>query len=167
MEKGNFEGMSVGRYTQSDAAPVWCGCRLGCTIGATWRIRLNFPRAAAMRHYVRLLRPLVFFLAHPPTFQTLPPPATTTATIERVQALADISRSRKRNPCTDCKSAICATTGHPHHFRSLHPGPCSSVGMRRGTYRHTQRDIHTDARDQYTFRVVYDSREMYNYYYDY
>jgi len=57
-----------------------------------------------------------FFLAHPPTFLTLPPPATTTATIHRVQALADISRSRQRNPCTDCKSAICTTRGHPTIF---------------------------------------------------
>ena len=30
----------------------------------------------------------------------------------------------------------------------LHPGPCSSAGMRRGT------DRHTDGRDHYTFRLV-------------
>jgi len=30
----------------------------------------------------------------------------------------------------------------------LHPGPRSSVGMRRGT------DRHTDGRDQYTFRLA-------------
>jgi len=40
----------------------------------------------------------------------------------------------------------------------LYPGACSSVRMRRGTHR--QRDKHTDARDQYTFRDVYASREM-------
>jgi len=34
----------------------------------------------------------------------------------------------------------------------LYPGLCSSVVMRRGT------DRHTDARDQYAFRVVCDSR---------
>ena len=45
-------------------------------------------------------------------------------------------------------------------FPKLHPGQCSSVGMRRETVRHTDTQRHTDARDQYTFRVVYDSREM-------
>jgi len=48
--------------------------------------------------------------------------------------------------------------GTPYHFPNLHPGPCSSVGMRRGT--ETQTDRHTDARDHYTCHVVYDSREM-------
>jgi len=43
--------------------------------------------------------------------------------------------------------------GTPYHSSKLHPGPCSSVGMRRRT------DRHTDARD-HTFRVVYDSREI-------
>jgi len=33
--------------------------------------------------------------------------------------------------------------------------------MRPGTNRHTDRHTHRRARDQYTFRVVYDSREMY------
>jgi len=42
--------------------------------------------------------------------------------------------------------------GAPRTIAKLHPGPCSSAGMRRRQY--------TDARDQYTFRVVYDSREM-------
>jgi len=47
----------------------------------------------------------------------------------------------------------------PYHFPKLHPGPCSSVGMRpRAADRHT--DTHTGARDQYTFRVVYDLREI-------
>jgi len=34
----------------------------GVHIGATWRIRLNRPCAAAMRSYVKLLRPLVSLL---------------------------------------------------------------------------------------------------------
>jgi len=38
--------------------------------------------------------------------------------------------------------------GTPYHSPKLDPGPCSSVGMRRGT------DRHTDMRDYYTFRVV-------------
>jgi len=42
--------------------------------------------------------------------------------------------------------------GTLYHSPKLHPGPYSSVGMRRGT------DTHT--RDQYTFLVIYDSREM-------
>jgi len=33
----------------------------GVHIGATWRIRLNCPCAAAMRPYVKLLWPLVAF----------------------------------------------------------------------------------------------------------
>jgi len=44
--------------------------------------------------------------------------------------------------------------GTPYHSYSLRPGPCSSVGMRRGT------DRHTDSRDHYTFRFGYASREM-------
>jgi len=46
--------------------------------------------------------------------------------------------------------------GIPYHSPKLHPGPCSNVGMRPRT--DTQAD--TDARDHYTFRIVYDSREM-------
>jgi len=42
----------------------------------------------------------------------------------------------------------------PLPFPSLHPGPCSSVGMQRGT------DRRTDGRDQCTFRLGYASREM-------
>jgi len=49
--------------------------------------------------------------------------------------------------------------GTPYHSFKFHPGPCSSVGMRPRT--DAQTDKHTDARDHYTFRVVYyDSREM-------
>jgi len=48
--------------------------------------------------------------------------------------------------------------GHPLPFPKLHLGPCSSegtsVGMRRGT------DRHTDGHDQYTFLLSYASREM-------
>ena len=42
------------------------------------------------------------------------------------------------------------------HAPKLHPGPCSSVGVRPRTDRHT----HTDARDHNTFCVIYDSRKM-------
>jgi len=41
-----------------------------------------------------------------------------------------------------------------YHSPKLHPGLCSSVSMRRQT------DRHTDACDQYTFRIIYDSHEM-------
>jgi len=44
----------------------------------------------------------------------------------------------------------------PLPFPKLHPGQCSSVGMQRGT---THRQTHRH-RDHYTFRVLYDSREM-------
>jgi len=44
--------------------------------------------------------------------------------------------------------------GTPYHSSNLHPGPCSSVGMRRGT------DRQTHGRDHYTFRLGYTSREM-------
>jgi len=39
-------------------------------------------------------------------------------------------------------------------FPKLHPGPCSNVGMWRGTERHI------DGHGQYTFRLGYASREM-------
>jgi len=48
--------------------------------------------------------------------------------------------------------------GIPYHSPKLHPDPCNSVGMRPRTDTHR----HTDARDHNTFRVVYDSREMYD-----
>ena len=32
--------------------------------------------------------------------------------------------------------------GHSCHFPNLHPGPCGSVGMRRGTDRHTNTQTH-------------------------
>ena len=43
--------------------------------------------------------------------------------------------------------------GTPYHSPKLHLGSCSSVGMRRGTDRQTQR--HTDGRGQYTFCLGY------------
>jgi len=65
---GNLRGWSgrprtcpavdVLKATQQGAAPVRCGCRLGCTmwmhIGAIWGIRLNRPCAVAMRPHVKL-----------------------------------------------------------------------------------------------------------------
>jgi len=83
----------------------------------------------------------------------------TNAVPERVQALADISRSRyvviATKPVNRLQiRPIVHNYGHPYHSAKLHLGPCSSIGMRRLT------DRHTDARDQYTFRVVCDSRDM-------
>jgi len=40
-------------------ATIFWLCIYGVHIGATWRIRLNHPCAAAMRPYVKLLSPLV------------------------------------------------------------------------------------------------------------
>ena len=83
--------------------------------------------------------------------------------IERVRALADISRSalcchsnETRAPIANSLNIIAQLGDTPES----HPGPCSSAGMRRRTDRQGKH-THTDARDQYTFRVVYhDSREM-------
>ena len=77
--------------------------------------------------------------------------------IERAQALTDISRSALCCHSNETGAPIAnppssTTRGHPLPFPKLHPGPRS--GMRRGT------DRHTDARDQYTFRLSYASREM-------
>jgi len=76
---------------------------------------------------------------------------------QRVQALADISRSRY----------VATATQHMHRLQirptvhnqgaspKLHPGPCNSAwACGRG-----QIDTQTQTRDHYTFRV-YDSREM-------
>jgi len=54
---------------------------------------------------------------------------------------------------------VVPTRGHPLPFPKLHPGPSSSVGMQRGTDIQTHTETHTDGRDHYTFRVVYDLRE--------
>jgi len=87
----------------------------------------------------------------------------------RVQALADISRSalcchsnETRAPMANPPNSE-QLEGTPYHSSKLQPGPCSSVGMRRGTDRHTdtQTDTqNTDGRDQYTFRLGYASCEM-------
>jgi len=51
------------KATQQVAAPLLCECRSGVLdrlhFGATWRIQLNRPCAAAMRPYVILLWPLI------------------------------------------------------------------------------------------------------------
>jgi len=46
--------------------------------------------------------------------------------------------------------------GVPLPFPQVTSGPCSTVDMWWGTDRHT----HTDGRDHYTFRVIYDSCKM-------
>jgi len=81
--------------------------------------------------------------------------------IQRVQALADVSRSAL---CCHSNETCAPTANLPNNgqpegtlylpFPRLHLGPCSSVGMRRGT------DKHTDGRGQYTSRLGYASREM-------
>ena len=56
MDSGGPKEAQVQSYSPSGANvfSVPCG-----NIGATWRIRLNRPSAAAMRSYVKLLSPLV------------------------------------------------------------------------------------------------------------
>jgi len=55
-------GWRAERSTSSVVFARWHQCALiGWHIGATWRIRLNRPSAAAMRPYVKLLWPLVLF----------------------------------------------------------------------------------------------------------
>jgi len=82
--------------------------------------------------------------------------------IERVQALAGISRSARiykaisyvviatkpvhRSQIRPNSAQLKST---PYHSPKLHSGPCSSVGMRRGTDRQTHR--HTDGRGQHTY----------------
>jgi len=80
--------------------------------------------------------------------------------MERAQALADISRSVLCSHSNEIRAPIANPPNSeqleciPYRSSKLHPGPCSSVGMRRGT------DRHTDGRDHYTFRIGYASREM-------
>jgi len=64
---------------------------------------------------------------------------------EQVQALADISRSalychsnETRAPIANLPNSA-QLQGTPYHSPKLYPGPCSSVGMRRGTDRHKDR----------------------------
>jgi len=74
--------------------------------------------------------------------------------MERLQALADILCSAL---CCD-SNATCAPIANPpdseqlectaYHSPALHPGPCSSVGMQRGTDTQTHRQ--TDARTAVT-----------------
>jgi len=84
--------------------------------------------------------------------------------IERVQALADISRSAVychsnetrapiANPPNNAQLEI-TTYNIP---QVIHPGPCSSVGT---AARDRQTDTHTDSRGQYTFLLGYASREI-------
>ena len=55
---------------------------------------------------------------------------------------ARVILTQQRNPCTDCKSAQqCTTRGNLYHAPKLHPGPCSSVGVRPQT--DTQTDTQT------------------------
>ena len=75
--------------------------------------------------------------------------------IERVQALADISRSalcchsnETRAPTANPLNSE-QPEGTPYHSSKLHLGPCSSMEMREGTDRHT----YTDGRDYYIFRL--------------
>ena len=84
--------------------------------------------------------------------------------MERVEALADISRSALCCHSNETRAPIANLPNSAqlesiaYHSSKSHLGACSSVGMRRGTGRHTDR--HTDGRDQYTFRIGYASREM-------
>jgi len=71
--------------------------------------------------------------------------------IKRVLALAGISRSRYVVTATKPRSAPFANPRNSAQlgatfYRSpkLHPGACSSVGMRRGTDRHTVTDRHVE-----------------------
>ena len=60
-----------------------------------------------------------------------------------------------RRPPVDGQSPASQLGGIPCHYSKLHPGPCSSVGMR------LRADRHTDApRDHNTFCVIYDSCKM-------
>ena len=78
--------------------------------------------------------------------------------IERVQTLADISRSaiccrsnESRAPVANPPNSAQLEGNLYHDSPKLYPGPCSSVGMWRGTDRQT--DTHTYGRDEYTFRL--------------
>jgi len=81
--------------------------------------------------------------------------------IERVQALADILHSALCCHSNETHALIANPPNsipldgkNPYHSPMLHLGPCSSVGMRWATDRHTDTDTHTDGRDHYTFRII-------------
>ena len=67
---------------------------------------------------------------------------------ERVQALADISLSALCCRSNETRALIANPPnraqlgGTPYHSPKLHPGPCSSVGMRWRTDRQTHRPTH-------------------------
>jgi len=74
--------------------------------------------------------------------------------IYRVQALADISRSGyaviARKPMHRLQTRpVTQLEATAYHFPKLHPGPCSSVGMRRGA--DTQTDRQTDTQTRVTY----------------
>jgi len=79
---------------------------------------------------------------------------------ERVQALADISRSALYCHSNETRATIANPAnsaqlgGTPTIPQVTSAGQCSSAGMRRAT------DRHADSREHYIFRVVYDSRQM-------
>jgi len=74
--------------------------------------------------------------------------------IERVQGLADISRSALCCRSNETRAPIvnppnsAQLEGTRYHSPKLHPGPCSSVGMRRGA--DTQTDTHSDTQTAVT-----------------
>jgi len=78
-----------------------------------------------------------------------------------VQALTDILHSALCCHSSETRAPIANPPdsaqlgGSAYHSLKLHLGPCSSVGMRQRT------DRQTEARDQYPFCVVCESREMY------
>jgi len=67
--------------------------------------------------------------------------------IERAQALTDIFRSALCCHCNETCALMAnppnsaQLEGTPYHFRKLHPSPCSSVGMWRGTDGRTYRRL--------------------------
>ena len=60
-------------------------------------------------------------------------------------------------PCTHCKSAQWCTTigGSLYHAPKLHPGPCSSVGVRPRRDRQTDRQTHTHTHTQTRVTTIY------------
>jgi len=82
--------------------------------------------------------------------------------LERVQALADISRSavcchskKTRAPIANPPNSA-QLEGTPYYSSNIHPGPCTVVWE----CGEGQTDRHTNGRDHYKFRLGYASREM-------